>query len=102
MSGGLGNQMFQYSFGYALSKKANIPIKYDFSFYKEENIKDIIQNNYNYIVISEKNFKKYLKNNFYCDQSLIKKKNSYVKTRNPLNKKPFELIYLFKLECLEF
>ena len=80
----------------------NIFYYYDFSFYKEENIKDIIQNNYNYIVISEKNFKKYLKNNFYCDQSLIKKKNSYVKTRNPLNKKPFELIYLFKLECLEF
>lgn len=38
MSGGLGNQMFQYSFGYALSKKANIPIKYDFSFFKNSNV----------------------------------------------------------------
>ena len=34
-SGGLGNQMFQYAFGFVLQKKLKIPVKYDFSFYLE-------------------------------------------------------------------
>lgn len=34
-NGGLGNQMFQYAFGLALSSKFNIPIAYDFSYFED-------------------------------------------------------------------
>lgn len=34
--GGLGNQMFQYSYGYTLAKKINTEIRLDTSFYKKE------------------------------------------------------------------
>lgn len=36
MSGGLGNQMFQYAFGKALSLRYQIPVAYDMSFYQRK------------------------------------------------------------------
>lgn len=64
LSGGLGNQMFQYCFGYALSKKTNISVKYDLSFYEKKNIHDgiLINNVFNLkLHISQKDeLKKYL------------------------------------------
>lgn len=38
LMGGMGNQMFQYAFGRALSLKYNIPLKLDLSFLKNRNM----------------------------------------------------------------
>jgi hypothetical protein len=35
ITGGLGNQMFQYAFGRALAVKTNLPVRYDISTYKK-------------------------------------------------------------------
>ena len=45
LSGGLGNQMFQYAFGFILQQRFKIKVKYDFSFFL--NKKSI----HNYIMI---------------------------------------------------
>ena len=42
LSGGLGNQMFQYALGLVLERKLNIQVKYDFSFF--QNRKNIHNN----------------------------------------------------------
>ena len=47
LSGGLGNQMFQYALGLALERKLNIQVKYDFSFFKNR------KNIHNNILIHE-------------------------------------------------
>ncbi|MDR1627234.1 MAG: alpha-1,2-fucosyltransferase [Oscillospiraceae bacterium] len=36
MTGGLGNQMFQYAFGLALAEESNCEVYYDLSFYEDE------------------------------------------------------------------
>lgn len=42
LNGGLGNQMFQYAFAYALAKKFNVEILFDFTFFDEvQNYKNV-------------------------------------------------------------
>ena len=36
VSGGLGNQMFQYAFGFIIEQRFKIKVKYDFSFFKKK------------------------------------------------------------------
>ena len=47
LSGGLGNQMFQYALGFVLEQKLNIQVNYDFSFFQNS------KNTHNNILIHE-------------------------------------------------
>lgn len=47
LNGGLGNQMFQYAFALALSKKLNVEVIFDFRFFEEiKEYKDLPQREY--------------------------------------------------------
>lgn len=45
--GGLGNQMFQYSFGYAVARKLRQELKLDISYFDKNNLRPYRLNNYN-------------------------------------------------------
>lgn len=61
-SGGLGNQLFQYAFGRALSLKYNVPLLIDKTFYKKNAGSKFILNKFN--IKSEGYFKSFLSEKF--------------------------------------
>ena len=85
ITGGLGNQMFQYVFGQHLSKKYNVDVKYETSFYDSQ---PSYLNARNYELGKFVLDAPIVKNSFFCD---FKDLNRIGKTKYMLRKVLFDI-----------
>ncbi len=57
IKGGLGNQLFQYAFGRALAMKTGKKLKFDLSFYRQQNLRSFALNRFGTVFDGILNFK---------------------------------------------
>lgn len=111
ITGGLGNQMFQYAFSKKVEKELNKPVKYDLEFYKKQTSDSInkrlliIENAFEITLsqVTTAELKIIVPNTFFgkikkkINQHLLRKKLNYIKenaTSNQIFNPDFDILYL--------